>query len=288
MLAALALSVNPCAGQGITAAPPAPPPVAPAMPATHAIPAIPAAPAAPIAPVAPVAPQISPATHVPAPPPLAAYDDLLKNLPALPDLDSFPPQIATWVRLRGAGLARFGEIPDAADMPAYVRKAGGKLFTNLDTAAIEEMIYMLMMQAAKAASEDLKSMMKEMQEANAAKARARRHMDDLKTAAAESAAKGVAPCLIADCGAATRELAQAAGRGGANPGYQLPVSPTQADVGALTELLKKEVDALSERGELESLKLQTAMNRFSKIMSTLTNLLKKRSTTADSIIGNVK
>jgi len=285
MLVAFALSVNPCAGQGITAAPP---PAAPAMPATHAIPAIPAAPAAPIAPVAPATPQISPATHVAAPPPLAAYDDLLKDLPALPRLDSFPPQIAAWVRLRGAGLARFGEIPDAADMPAYVRKAGGKLFTNFDTADIEVACACIMMQAAKAASEDLKAMMKEMQEANAAKARARRQMDALKTAAAESAAKGVAPCVIADCGAATRELAHAAGRRGTNPGYQLPVSPTQADVGALTELLKKEVDEMSEMGETESLRLQMAMDRLSKMMSTLSNLLKKISDTAQSITQNIK
>ena len=173
-------------------------------------------------------------------------------------------------------------------MPAYVRKAGGKLFTNLDTADIEAACFYILMEAAKAASENLKSVMKEMQETNAAKARARRHVDDLNAAAAESAAKGVAPCVIADCGAATRELAQAAGRRGANPGYQLPVSPTQADVGALTELLKKEVDEMSEMGEQTQLKMQMYMDRSAKSAEALSNMLKKFSESAENIIDNLK
>jgi hypothetical protein len=279
MLAALALSVNPCAGQGIAAPPPAPPPVAPAMPATHA---------ASVAPVAPVAPQISPATHVPAPPLLAAYDDLLKDLPALPRLDSFPPQIAAWVRLRGAGLARFGEIPDADDMPAYIRKTGGGLLGDMSNYDISALAYWIMMEAAKSANEDLKQIMKEMQEANAAKARARRQMDALKTAAAESTAKGVAPCVIADCGAAARELAQAAGQRGANPGYQLPVSPTQADVGALTELLKKEVDEMSVRGDMQMTRMQLYMDRSAKSAEALRNMLKKFGESAENVINNQK
>lgn len=267
MLAVLALSVTPCAAQGIMAPPPGPPPVAPATL------------------------QISPAAHVPAPALPAAYDDLLKDLPALPDLDSFPPQIAAWVRMRGAGLARFGEIPDADDMPAYVRKSGGGVFANLGSMSggdIEAIAFWVMREAAKSANEDLKQIMKEMQEANAAKARLRRQRDVLIAATDESTAKGVAPCLIADCGAAAKELAHAARLRGANPGYQLPVSPIQADVGALTELLKKEVDEMSEMGEMESLRLQMTMDRLSKMMSTLSNLLKKISDTAQGITQNMK
>ena len=44
----------------------------------------------------------------------------------------------------------------------------------------------------------------------------------------------------------------------------------------------------TENGELESLRLQTAMDRVSKTMSTLSNILKKLSDTQSSITQNLK
>jgi Mg2+ and Co2+ transporter CorA len=52
--------------------------------------------------------------------------------------------------------------------------------------------------------------------------------------------------------------------------------------------LKDDVDSLSEMGEMESLRLQMAMDRMSKMMSTLSNLLKKISDTASTITANIK
>lgn len=45
---------------------------------------------------------------------------------------------------------------------------------------------------------------------------------------------------------------------------------------------------MSEMGEMESLRLQMAMDRMSKMMSTLSNLLKKISDTQNSIVQNLK
>jgi hypothetical protein len=45
---------------------------------------------------------------------------------------------------------------------------------------------------------------------------------------------------------------------------------------------------MSEMGETESLRLQMAMDRLSKMMSTLSNLLKKMSDTADGITRNLR
>ena len=47
-------------------------------------------------------------------------------------------------------------------------------------------------------------------------------------------------------------------------------------------------NSLSEIGEMESLKLQMAMDRLSKMMSTLSNLMKKIADTAEGIIQNLK
>jgi hypothetical protein len=63
---------------------------------------------------------------------------------------------------------------------------------------------------------------------------------------------------------------------------------TKADLDKQIEDLKKDLDALSEMGEMESLRLQMAMDRVSKMMSTLSNLLKKASDTANGIVQNLK
>lgn len=65
-------------------------------------------------------------------------------------------------------------------------------------------------------------------------------------------------------------------------------------IGIQTELdeqidrIKKDLESLSEMGETESLRLQMAMDRLSKMMSTLSNLLKKSSDTASGIVQNLK
>jgi hypothetical protein len=52
--------------------------------------------------------------------------------------------------------------------------------------------------------------------------------------------------------------------------------------------VKSKLDSLSELGEMESLRLQMAMDRLSKLMSTLSNMLKKQSETAQAISQNLK
>jgi len=49
-----------------------------------------------------------------------------------------------------------------------------------------------------------------------------------------------------------------------------------------------EVDSLSAMGETQSLRLQMAMDRMSKLMSTLSNVMKKASDTSQSVIQNMK
>lgn len=54
------------------------------------------------------------------------------------------------------------------------------------------------------------------------------------------------------------------------------------------DTVKNKLDSMSEMGEMESLRLQMAMDRLSKLMSTLSNLLKKISDTASAITQNIK
>ncbi len=57
---------------------------------------------------------------------------------------------------------------------------------------------------------------------------------------------------------------------------------------AIRDELKNQLDSMSEIGEMESLRLQMAMDRLSKLMSMLSNILKKVSDTQSSIVGNLK
>ncbi|WP_144409294.1 hypothetical protein [Pseudoxanthomonas suwonensis] len=57
---------------------------------------------------------------------------------------------------------------------------------------------------------------------------------------------------------------------------------------AVQEDIRSTLDSLAGMGEMESLRLQMAMDRLGKLMSTLSNLLKKTSDTADAIVQNLK
>lgn len=67
-----------------------------------------------------------------------------------------------------------------------------------------------------------------------------------------------------------------------------PGQPSKAELDSQIDQLKGDLDSMSEMGEMESLRLQMAMDRMSKMMSTLSNLLKKISDTSQSITQNIK
>jgi len=65
-------------------------------------------------------------------------------------------------------------------------------------------------------------------------------------------------------------------------------SVSKKELNQLTKSFKKDLDSLSEMGEMESLRLQMAMDRMSKMMTALSNILKKLNDTASSIAENLK
>lgn len=69
---------------------------------------------------------------------------------------------------------------------------------------------------------------------------------------------------------------------------QLLLTAYGTSIDASIEELVDDLDAVSELGETESLRLQMAMDRLCKMMSTLSNMLKKLSDTQSSIVQNLK
>jgi hypothetical protein len=65
-------------------------------------------------------------------------------------------------------------------------------------------------------------------------------------------------------------------------------SVSKKELNEIKKSVKKDLDSLGEMGEMESLRLQMAMDRMSKMMTALSNILKKLNDTADSIVENLK
>ncbi len=120
---------------------------------------------------------------------------------------------------------------------------------------IEAVAFLVLMQAAKSAQEDLRAVMAQVKAITAAKKRLR---DKTRPLLAEELDYEAVFHLVAT----------------------LYAKQIQAEIG---ELLEK-----SELSEMEQLRLQMAMDRLAKMMSTLSNILKKIADTASQITQNLK
>lgn len=166
---------------------------------------------------------------------------------------------------------------------------------------VEALTTLVMMEAVKSAREDLKSIMEGVKAMNAAKQHQREVLAKMQRdqAAAACAAAERRGLEFSECGLGG---ADAYGRvkiaipdPGSPGGVRFaeacladgPVTSKQ-QLDAAVDAVKGQLDSMSEMGEMESLRLQMAMDRMSKMMQTLSNILKKLSETSNSITQNLK
>ena len=125
---------------------------------------------------------------------------------------------------------------------------------------IEALAFVVMMQASKSAQDDLKAIMEQVKAVNRAKAEMR---EKVKPSKGKEALDFEAT-------------------------FQLIATLYAKQLEAELEQIQQDIDSMSEMGEMESLRLQMAMDRMSKMMSTLSNILKKISDTSSQIVQNLK
>jgi len=70
--------------------------------------------------------------------------------------------------------------------------------------------------------------------------------------------------------------------------FQLLATLYAKQLDAELQDIRDDLDTTGELSEMESLRLQMAMDRLSKMMSTLSNLLKKCADTSSQIVQNIK
>ena len=131
--------------------------------------------------------------------------------------------------------------------------------TDSGTIDIEALAFIVMMQASKSAQDDLQEIMAGVKEINRAKSLLREDSHSRRHPGLDFEAI-----------------------------LQLMLVVYGKQIDAEAEALLGKLDSMSEIGEMESLRLQMAMDRMSKMMSTLSNLLKKMSDTSSQLIQNIK
>ncbi len=218
---------------------------------------------------------------------LMATSAMAQNLPGFPPgaeqhvaqlMARVGPQARAWIAQEAR---REAAQPEFSEQRVIARvRANFALSGNLGGANIEELIMIVMMEIAKSAREDLKSIMAGVKSINDAKAWQRQNLTKVRSKDAATQLRNPPPRNSA---AIAQRPAPAFNR------EDITVRPIpKAQLDSQIDKAKNDIDSMSEMGEMESLRLQMSMDRLSKMMSTLSNLMKKMSDTASGITPNIK
>ncbi len=158
---------------------------------------------------------------------------------------------------------------------------------NMNTQDIEAIAFLVLMQASKSAQEDLKAIMANVKSINEQKAKLRNAMNKINSSRSISNVQLDSFSLVINQAKALQKRNNPDTVKLARPA-SVTRTVTKKEIDATVEKIKSSLDSMSEMGEMESLRLQSAMDRKSKAMSTLSNLLKKMHDTQQNIIQNLK
>jgi hypothetical protein len=166
------------------------------------------------------------------------------------------PQTRAWIAQEAAREAQMQELTEVAALSAVRAKA--PTLGKLSGGDIDELVALVMMQAARDADEDLKTMLDDLQKINKAQA-----------ALGQSRATANA----------SRRLVA-----------QQPIQPRplpRAEFDSRLAVLLNDKDGLEEMSGTEQLRLQMVTERRSRVMETLANLMKKLAETSASLSQNL-
>ena len=168
----------------------------------------------------------------------------------------------------------------------------------LGDADIMAIAFIVMMEATKSAQEDLKAIMDGVKAINAAKSQLRQLLSAVNRDVAANAGKHRPP-LKFSAGLGSEQAYHKAQVPFPDPTSDSGVRlvPTDLSPGAITSVdqlqavqqqLQNQLDSMSEMSEMTSLRLQMAMDRRSKMLETLSNIMKRISKTSETITQNLK
>jgi hypothetical protein len=181
-----------------------------------------------------------------------------------------------------------------------IRSTKGATNMTSPQADIEQMAFVVMMDAVKSANQDLKMIMDEVKAMTAAKGALRSLLSKVRRdVAANAGQKDKVPALDFSAGMGSEDAYHHA---------QLPVPDpdakqnlrlvhtdlyngqivTVAQLRSVQDDLQGQLDSMSEMSEIDALRLQMTMDRRSKLIETLSNILKKLDATSETLVRNIK
>jgi hypothetical protein len=172
------------------------------------------------------------------------------------------PQTRSWIRQLATRQVQGNTVSEDAARKAI---AADRFFAGLEESDVNSLVFLVMMQAARIANDDLREVQQGIERIEASKAALR--------ATGENGGGAGSPPRLTRLQLASVRSPQAL--------------PTE-EFGRRLAASRDDLDALSEMGELESLRLQMAMDRMSKTMQVLAGLLGKLGDSQRTIIPNLK
>ena len=208
-------------------------------------------------------------------------------------MNEINPRYVTWIRTTAVQV---NEKKMTETEVKQVTTTQWAVLGNMNGQDIEALCFLVLMQAAKSAQEDLKSIMAHVKSINEQKSKLRDalsmlndknqritriRLDSVKLLSAQT------QVLQRQNNPEKNQFLRTTNRDSLKS-VRTTVPVSQSEIDDVKNKAKNDLDSMSEMGEMESLRLQMAMDRMSKMMSTLSNLLKKISDTAQSITQNLK
>lgn len=155
-------------------------------------------------------------------------------------------------------------------------KAYAGIYSITGEADIQALVFLVLMQATKSANEDIRAIMEKVKSDNEKKKKLREAKETLSKNQAISLGQydSINLALI-------------------KPVIKQQVAVNQSnisrqDIKSLAEKVSRDLDSMNEMSEMNSLRLQMAMDRLSKMQSSLSNILKKIDSTKNQIVQNLK
>ena len=155
-------------------------------------------------------------------------------------------------------------------------KAYAGIYSITGEADIQALVFLVLMQATKSANEDIRAIMEKVKSDNEKKKKLREAQETLSKNQAISLGQydSINLALI-------------------KPVIKQQVAVNQSnisrqDIKSLAEKVSRDLDSMNEMSEMNSLRLQIAMARISKMQSSLSKILKKIDSTQNQIVQNLK
>lgn len=224
---------------------------------------------------------------------------------------SFVP--SGYQKLETLARAKASAIAEGKDFAALEKEtAMDRLFSAAGIAGLDasEAAFLVLAMATKDMDEDLRTIMAEIRATNAAKQKLREQINDLKkwlsekTGQAGDNAKvsGKPPVTAARTQPMVPPVRPVPLQKVSSPVIRFeyvkapvipPLPPRDSDVSvaslkARLAEIQGQLDGLNELSEMTSLRLQMTMDRRSKFITTLSQMMKKMSTTQDILVQNIK